>query len=495
MGRLQHSRGLKANSRGRSLRAIVEALEVRSLLSMFYVDASNASTSQDGSAGDPYSTISAAISNANPAGGDTINILAGTYAENVVIDRPVVLSGPAGTGASAAVIVPVANDPDGGADIVVQASNVTIEGLTIDGSSSTLTGGVVYNGVSINAAKGITNVDPTGKQFPISGLTVENNVIQNFTGFGVLADGGEPGLDSSLSMGNTISDNTIDNIPVVSTAPIGTDQSRGISIEDNFYAMVTGNTITRAATGIQAIFTILPSGTTAAASISGNNVTEYDRGILVYTQDTDTTTFDLANNTVTADPAADATNVGIEVDRVLHATTVTLEGNNVSGASIGLKLDYDSTGDGIAVTGGTLDGNGVGVLLTNDSPPPSFMTLTACSASLSGVAISNSTQAGLEITDAQGLVNSPLPAVLSVDAATTVTGSPHGAILSGPGAQLIDAANPVLTLTSGPKSLINGSSVTFGFNAWTMSRRLVTSCSATRSIASSPPSRSTPPGC
>jgi hypothetical protein len=43
-------------------------------------------------------------------------------------------------------------------------------------------------------------------------------------------------------------------------------------------------------------------------------------------------TFSLKNNPVSTATRADATNVGIDVDRVLHATTVTVAGNNVSGS-------------------------------------------------------------------------------------------------------------------------------------------------------------------
>ena len=78
-------------------------------------------------------------------------------------------------------------------------------------------------------------------------------MIKNFTKFGVLGDGDDY-LTSTpfVSSGNVIRNNKIDNVPAVDTAPIGTFlQGRGISIEDTFYASVTGNVITRAATGIQ----------------------------------------------------------------------------------------------------------------------------------------------------------------------------------------------------------------------------------------------------
>jgi nitrous oxidase accessory protein NosD len=439
------------------LRARVEVLEGRSLLSTLFVDASNTSGIENGTAASPFSKIQSAIADASTAGGDLISVAPGTYSEALVIDRLVTLEGPAGatgTTSTPAVIVPPVNNPAAGVDIAVKASHVTIEGLTIDGHSGALpaAGSVMLNGVNVNAGSGISNVDSFGVQTPVSGITVQNNTIRNFTEFGVIFDGGDPGAASSLSTGNTISNNTIDNMPTVASAPIGTNQARGISIEDNFYADVTGNVLTRVATGIQAIFMITPSGAATAASISNNQVQEYDRGILVYTQDTDTPTFSLTSNRVSAAAGADATNVGIDIDRVLHATTVTLGGNNVTGASIGIQLDYDSTTQGVPISGGTLKGNGYGVVLTNVNPPPSATAPKPCIASLSGVTITGSTQAGFSIIDALGQPGAGVPVTVSVDAATVVTGSPHGAVLSGPGASLADAAHPSVTFTATPRS-------------------------------------------
>ena len=139
-------------------------------------------------------------------------------------------------------------------DVVSVANGVTIDGLTIDGHNAAITtGGATLNGVSVNASSGVSNVDQLGTLFRIAGLTVQNNVIKNFTKFGVLGDGDDY-LTSTpfVSSGNVIRNNKIDNVPAVDTAPIGTFlQGRGISIEDTFYASVTGNVITRAATGIQ----------------------------------------------------------------------------------------------------------------------------------------------------------------------------------------------------------------------------------------------------
>ena len=245
--------------------AAVERLEERSLLSTINVNAATTSATQDGSAANPFKTIQAAIGKS--VANDTVLIAAGTYAEALTVNHPLTISGPnagidpnTGVRKAEAVVVPPVNNPVAGRAILVTANNVRIDGLTIDGHNPNLSGGTLLNGISSHAASGVSNVDSTGQVAVISGLTVSNDVIRNFTGFGVIGDINDFSTSTVfVSKGNTISHNLIDNLPIVSPVP-----GRGVSIEDNFYADVTDNVITRAGTGIQVIFSISPS--TAPAS-------------------------------------------------------------------------------------------------------------------------------------------------------------------------------------------------------------------------------------
>jgi nitrous oxidase accessory protein NosD len=106
-----------------------------------------------------FSSIQSAINAAT--NGQTLTIGAGTYRENVVVDRPLTLKG-AGTGT---VIEPATSNPIcspgslcGGAAsniILVQADNVTITNLALEGDNPTLTSGVVVEGKDIDARNGI----------------------------------------------------------------------------------------------------------------------------------------------------------------------------------------------------------------------------------------------------------------------------------------------------------------------------------------------------
>ena len=215
--------------------AAVERLEGRRLLSTINVDAGNTTGFENGTPANPYRTIQAAINN-SAASGDTISIAAGKYAEALTVNHSVSLFGPnAGvdpnSGAVArkpeAVIVPPANNPANGRLVLVTASNVTIDGLTIDGNNPSLPTGALLNGVSSNAATGVGNVDAAGNLTAISGLTVRNDVIRNFTAFGVIGDVNNfSGGPLYVSSGNTIAHNQIDNVPLSRPPPAAGSASK-----------------------------------------------------------------------------------------------------------------------------------------------------------------------------------------------------------------------------------------------------------------------------
>ena len=103
------------------------------------------------SSGCPLSSIQAAINAATP--GATITIGARSYDENLVATKPVTLKG----SGSSTVVYPATAAPvcspgslcEGNASniILVQANNVTIENLRLEGHNPALSSGVVRGGV------------------------------------------------------------------------------------------------------------------------------------------------------------------------------------------------------------------------------------------------------------------------------------------------------------------------------------------------------------
>jgi len=138
-----------------------------------------------------FSSIQSAINAAAP--GATITIAAGTYDENVVATKPVTLQG-SGTGT---VIVPAVSNPVcspgslcGGAAsniILVQADNVTVANMKLEGDNPGLTSGVTVGGKDIDARNGIITNHSLGT---FNGLTVSKVTVADVYLRGLYASSG-----------------------------------------------------------------------------------------------------------------------------------------------------------------------------------------------------------------------------------------------------------------------------------------------------------------
>ena len=181
----------------------------------------------------PCATIQHAVDES--VSGDTINVAAGTYAEQVRISTSNLAI--TGDGAGSTIVEPSAVVPNttslfSGADVsaifvVENATGVTIEELTIDGGTAGASIGCAptFIGIFYRAASGV-----------ISGTHVTNiwnpavSGCQNFLGIFVQSGNGGPNLNSNV----VITDNIVDNYG-----------KNGITAnEAGTSVTVTGNTIT-----------------------------------------------------------------------------------------------------------------------------------------------------------------------------------------------------------------------------------------------------------
>ncbi|MBK8490832.1 MAG: right-handed parallel beta-helix repeat-containing protein [Saprospirales bacterium] len=191
--------------------------------------------------------------------GYTVNVAAGTYTDNVIINKEVSILG-AGQGLT--FVYPLSSNPNpcSGASLcpgasnvmLVQANNVSIQELTIDGDNPGLTSGLVAGGADLDARNGIITNHNAGV---FNNLLVNNVTVKNIYLRGVYASSGGT---------FTFSNNTVDNV-----------QGEAASIAMmNFggAGSFTGNTVSNVNDGIVSNWS---KGTT----YTGNTVTNAGSGI------------------------------------------------------------------------------------------------------------------------------------------------------------------------------------------------------------------------
>ena len=141
---------------------------------------------------DAFNTIQAAVEHVAENG--IVFIASGTYIENVVVAKPLLLLGPnAGTPGGAANrqpearVIPARSDPENAPIISVENDNVVVDGLLLDGGNPALVGGYNANGVRVHAAAGVQNGSYPDLE-DVEGITVRNNIITNISYDGVCLD-------------------------------------------------------------------------------------------------------------------------------------------------------------------------------------------------------------------------------------------------------------------------------------------------------------------
>ncbi len=165
---------------------LVTATQVTAAV-ILYVDDSNTSGSEDGSQANPYNTITEAITAASA--GDTIIVAGGTYAENVTVDKRLIIRAKSG---ETATVSPASGD----------GFSITADRVTIDGFAITAANGIIINSVSSCTITNNTITNCTSRSIDLS--FANTNVILGNTCSG---NTGSYNIEVSNSNGNIITNN------------------------------------------------------------------------------------------------------------------------------------------------------------------------------------------------------------------------------------------------------------------------------------------------
>jgi hypothetical protein len=452
--------------------------------------------------------------------GNIVNLQAGTYVANgsnsvsgsavgvggqevagLTIDKPLTLLGPNPTydpnsaltpANGQAIIVPGASDPnpyDPNAVIVmlISSSNVTVQGITVDGINPNLThyfdpgtaSGHIGYVTAYGSAAPLDAAEDIASYADVSNVTLQNNLIQNA---GYLAVDFFNGTDYSgaATTGSLITSNLIQN---ASDAYFYGD---GVNLYNNFYADVTHNVIQSVRTGVQLgnYSQANPNANPALCANVASNTVSADRIGLWYNLFYENSSpFTFANNTISAlRLAGNSKWDGVFISSVQESSSGTFQGNTIDGTnadpskpSEGYDVWNTPTTGQLLIYGGSVTGVDYGVWVN---------TYEAFNSAANNTQV---TVSGLDITASQIGVyveESPLnttgaTATATIDSArittagsgigvkvfgatasaaitdSTITGNATGIVVEGGGS--LTARNNFIFGSSGPALLVGGS--------------------------------------
>jgi hypothetical protein len=313
--------------------------------------------------------------------GDTVNIGAGTYPENVIVDKSVTL---AGDDATTTIIQPAVSDPNcggagggslcpGGSNVIlVQANNVSIHDLAVDGDNPDLTGGVNVGGANVDARNGIItnhalgvyndlevyNVDisniylrglyaSSGGTFYFHDNTV-NNVQGDPSSIAIFAFGGTGTIESNTvtDANDAIAANWSDGIQflnnVVSQSGSGIHTDNAGEFASDTPDLIEGNTISNCKADGYGIFVFVPY---MGPVVNNNTITGCAVGLSAWGQAQPVTT-QFTNNTVTGpNKAVDSVGAYITTDRIGYGysdVSVIFSNNIITNFETGVTLTADA---------------------------------------------------------------------------------------------------------------------------------------------------------
>ena len=290
-----------------------------------------------------YATIALAITAAT--GGDTIAVAAGTYAENIIINKALILQGAGATTTTISGTVVA-----GSSIITITSPNVTITGFKITNLSSKY---------GINVANQ-------------SGISITNNTITNMGGSNTTTNGNTFGIavsSTSAAVADvTITNNIISNISNANTGSLksangivigfstGASDITSLSIQNNAISNITAGKgaygiLLNHASGVGA-----NTGRTVSPQIKNNTISNLNglwaHGIGLEGGTPNAVVQGNTISTLTLTPSTGTDAAAITLESNASANTVTIASNSFTGVLLGV-FNIPSTPANPSVTVGS----------------------------------------------------------------------------------------------------------------------------------------------
>ncbi len=362
--------------------------------------------------------------------GDTVNVAAGSYAENLVVNKALNLLGPNagtpgnGTRVAEALLLPstvgpYALDPDHSTTILrATASNVTVRGFAFDGHNPALTGGTVIDSVEVHAAAGISNyADDHGYAVPVSGMTLEDSRFAHFGYCGIDFEGN----NTTPSTNSLIQDNYFTSLDPGDAPVYG--WGVGIVLAENGYADVLNNHGDNVRKGVQTNnFYRANTGTTAR--INDNTFETWRYGLYHNLHYSDASPFTISGNTFRA-ATGSTTNRGLGLSSLQGGVSATIQNNTIQGGFAGFEAWNIPVTTPLTIEGGSATGCQYGLLFWNNQVPGYGLADGNSFLNVVGTSLINSTGAGIRVFDDPANTN-PACGLTLTATGCTVTGGPVG---------------------------------------------------------------------
>lgn len=338
-----------------------------------------------GGVGGCSSSIQAGINSANP--GDTVRIRKGTYIENVVVTKSLTL---VGDDREKTIVLPAVSNPvcSGGSlcggsasnIILVQADNVTIQSLTLDGDNPHLHSGVTAGGADLDARNGtITNHllgvfnnlvvhDVTVRNIYLRGMyassggtfNFHDNEVRNvqgesqsicmfnFGGAGSMVSNHVSFCNDAISSNHSSGTQFLNNQVSNSGSGVHTDNAGdGGTVAPE---IIRGNQISSGVPSSYGIFVFVPY---VAVTVDSNQISDVDVGLSAYGQGAPAGAITLTNNQVSLSKRKDSVGVFLTTNELGFGATpvsATLTGNRITQATDGFLLSNDQTTQTLSLT-------------------------------------------------------------------------------------------------------------------------------------------------